>query len=291
MVAGWLVAWAVSATLALAQPQPQSQPQPGAPADIARIVARGTLVVAMRAEDTPPFFYQRDGQLQGVEVEMARALARELGVALRVDRSPTSFNAVVDAVARGQADLGLSKLSRTLARARVVRFSDPYLSLRHALLLHRESLARLARGRPVPQVLRSFDGSIGVIAKSSFADFARRHFPRATVREFGTWEAVVAAVRQGQVMAAYRDEFEIKRVLRADPGAALVLRTVTLEDLEDTLAMAVHPADVHWLAFVNQFLAQRGRSERLDIDALLRALEEAPPLAAAVPAPVQEGKR
>ena len=118
MVAGWLVAWAGSATLALAQPQPQSQPQPGAPADIARIVARGTLVVAMRAEDTPPFFYQRDGQLQGVEVEMARALARELGVALRVDRSPTSFNAVVDAVARGQADLGLSKLSRTLAEAK-----------------------------------------------------------------------------------------------------------------------------------------------------------------------------
>jgi ABC-type amino acid transport substrate-binding protein len=282
---GLFVAWASTAGWALAQPQP------AAPADIARIVARGTLVVAMRAQDTPPFFYWQDGQLQGVEVEMAQALARELGVALRVDRSPASFNAVVDAVARGQADLGLSKLSRTLARARVVCFSDPYLSLRHALLLHRESLARLARGRPVPQVLRSFDGSIGVIARSSFADFARRHFPRATLREFDTWEAVVAAVRQGEVTAAYRDEFEIKQVLRADPGAALVLRTVTLEDLEDTLAMVVHPADGHWLAFVNQFLAQRGRSERLDIDALLRALDDSAPRAAAPPIPARATKR
>lgn len=251
-----------------------AQPLPAPPADIARILARGTLVVAMRSVDTPPFFYVRDGQLQGLEVEMARALARELGVALRVDRTPASFNDVVHAVARGQADLGLSKLSRTLTRARMVRFSDPYLSLRHALLLHRESLARLARGRPVPQVLRSFDGSIGVIANSSFADFARRNFPRATVREFATWEAVVQAVSRGDVMAAYRDEFEIKRVLRADPAAALALRTVTLDDLDDTLAMVVHPADGHWLAFVNQFLAQRGRGERLDIDALLRALDE-----------------
>jgi ABC-type amino acid transport substrate-binding protein len=261
-------------TLACGVALAAAQPSPVPPADIARILARGTLVVAMRSVDTPPFFYVRDGQLQGFEVDMARALARELGVALRVDRSPASFNDVVDAVARGQADLGLSKLSRTLARARTVRFSDPYLSLRHALLLHRESLARLARGRPVPQVLRNFEGSIGVIAKSSFADFARRHFPRATVREFATWEAVVQAVSRGDVMAAYRDEFEIKGVLRSDPAAALALRTVTLDDLDDTLAMVVHPADVHWLAFVNQFLAQRGRGERQDIDSLLRALDE-----------------
>jgi polar amino acid transport system substrate-binding protein len=278
-----LVALACSVTLAAGAQLP-----PGPPADIARILKRGTLVVAMRSVDTPPFFYVRDGKLQGLEVEMARALARELGVTLQVDRSPASFNDVVDAVARGQADLGLSKLSRTLTRARAVRFSDPYLSLRHALLLHRESLARLARGRPVPQVLRSFDGSIGVIAQSSFADFARRHFPRATVREFATWEAVVQAVSRGDVMAAYRDEFEIKRVLRANPAAALALRTVTLDDLDDTLAMVVHPADGHLLAFVNQFLAQRGRGERLDIDALLRALDELASPASSHAAPAQE---
>lgn len=238
--------------------------------DIARIVERGELVVAMLGVDTPPFFHQRDGELVGLEVDMARELAAELKVRVRFNRSARSFNEVVDVVARQEADVGISKLSRTLARAQVIRFSEPYLRLNHALVLNRVAFAKLALDRPVQAVVRGFTGSIGVIAKSSFADYATRNFPRAQVRSYPGWPEAVAAVRKGEVVGAYRDEFEIKRLLKTDPTASLTLRTVTLKDLNDTLGIAVGVGDPVLLAFINQFLAQR--PDKLDIERVLQAV-------------------
>lgn len=241
--------------------------------DIARIVDRGELVVAMLNVDTPPFFYFDDsGKWVGLEVDLAQALASELGVKLHVNREAATFNAVVDLVARGEADIAISKLSRTLGRAQTIAFSAPYLTLNHALVLNRVKFAQLAHGRPLPEVVRSFDGSIGVIAKSSFAYYARRNFPKARIEEFPTWNDVIAAVYKGHVTAAYRDELEVKRVLKADPTVSLALRTVTLKDLEDTLGFGVSVADPNLLAFANEFLAQR--SEKLDIAKVLQALEK-----------------
>ena len=240
--------------------------------DIARIVNRGELVVAMLNARTPPFFYFDDqGDWTGLEVNLAQQIAKELGVKLRVNREAGSFNAVVSELAAGKADLAVSKLSRTLPRAQMIAFSHPYLTLKHALLLNRVQFAQLARNRPLTQVIRNFDGTMGVIANSSFADFARLNFPKAKIVAYEDWNQVLAAVMKGDVVSAYRDEFEVKRVLKSDPPMSLVLRTVTLNDLEDTLGIGVAMGDNALLAYVNQFLEQR--TEKLDIDKVLQALE------------------
>lgn len=258
---------ALAAIALLAAPLAHAAP-PRLPADIQRILSRGELVVAMPSHDAPPFFFERDGVLQGVDVELARGLADALKVKLRVHRGAASFNDVVDVVARGEADLAVCKLSRTLARARLIRYSDAYLSLHHVLALNRVRFAEMARGRDVAGVVRDFEGSIGVIADSSFVDFAQRNFPKAKIIQLPDWNAVVAALKSGEVMAVYRDEFEIKSLLKQDPHTALVLRTVTLTDTEDSLGIAV-AADAHsLLGVVNLFLAQR--PEKLTVDSLLK---------------------
>jgi hypothetical protein len=47
------------------------------------------------------------------------------------------------------------------------------------------------------------------------------------------------------------------------------LRVVTLEDLEDTLGMAVNASDQALLGFINLYLADR--SERFDVNVVLQA--------------------
>jgi polar amino acid transport system substrate-binding protein len=240
--------------------------------DIARIVTRGELVVAMLGVDTPPFFYEKNGQLVGLEVDLAHAIGKELGVNVRFNRSAKTFNAVVDIIARGEADIAISKLSRTLARAQVISFSQPYLSLNHALILNRVKFAQFARDRSLPDVIRGFNGTIGVIAKSSFSDYAKRNFANAKVIEYPGWADVLKALERGEVIGAYRDEFEVKRILKIDPTASLVLRTVTFKDLEDTLGIAVAITDPVLLAFINEFLAQR--ADKLTTSKVLAALEK-----------------
>jgi len=256
-----------------ATPTPSAAASPLAP-DISRIKQRGELVVAMLATDTPPFFFERNGELVGLEVDLAKSIAKALNVEIRFNREAKSFNEVVDLVAQRRADLGISKLSRTLARAQIVHFSQPYLTFNHALVINRVAFARLASNKPVEDVIREFNGSLGVIARSSFLDFAKLNFPKANVTEYPNWKEVLKAVNTGEVMAAYRDEFEIKRLLKETPSAALTLRTVTLKDLDDTLGIAVGINDTTLLSFVNQMLSQQ--REKLDIQKVLNALATNP---------------
>ena len=240
--------------------------------DIGRIINRGELVVALVAMDTPPFFYVKNDELVGLEIDLAKDIAKELKVNVRFDRSAKSFNEVVDIVSRQEADLGISKLSSTLARAQKVHFSTPYLTLNHGFILNRVRFAEYARDRTLPVAIRQFKGTIGVIAKSAFADYGRRYFPNAEVKEFASWADVLKAVEKGEIMAAYRDEFEVKRVLRADPTASLTLRTVTFKDLDDALGIAVGLTDDTLLDYVNLYLGQSNK--KLTIDKVLNALEK-----------------
>lgn len=239
--------------------------------EFARIVGRGELVVAVLGVDQPPFFEEHDGKLSGLDITLATDIARKLGVKVRFNRDAKTFDDVVSLLAKGKADIAVSKLSRTLSRAQVISFSAPYLSLKRSLLLNRVKFAQLAHGRPVPEVIRAYDGSIGVVANSSYAGYVTNNFPKAQVRSYPTRDAVLSALNAGEVTAAFRDEFEVKRVLKIDPTASLRLRVVTLQDLEDTLAIGVNVSEPTLLAFVNQFLAER--NTKFDVGTVLQATD------------------
>lgn len=231
---------------------------------IARILERGELRVAMHATDQVPFFYRRDGTTQGTDVELAQGIAEALGVELRLIRTENSFDGVVDQAVFGAVDLSISKISRTLSRSKRVSFSVPYATFRQAFLVNRVEFARIEAGRSLRDVFLDFDGKIGVIARSSFAAFARQNFPAATIVEYPTYQDVVDAVIEGNVVAGYRDEFEVKKVLQSDPSLSLTLRTVTFDDLVDTIGIVVPLESPTLLAFVNMFLEQKYRPLRIE---------------------------
>ncbi len=236
--------------------------------DIARIIDRGELIVAMVASDTAPFFYMKDGKLTGTDVDMAEAIARELKVNVRFDRSAKTFNQVVEVVADGRADIGISKLARTLRRAQQIVYSDPYLSLRHGLLVNRMQFAKIAGNRSIPETMRNFTGKICTVAGTSWEEAGQRYFPKATRVPFRRWDECVNAVKQGQITAAYRDEFEVRTILRKQPDLALTLRTIVFSDLESSLAIAVNSRNPVLLGFINQFISLR--PYKLDLEMVLQ---------------------
>ena len=262
-----LLAWILCAYVSLCPANP------AAPPDIQRILTRGALIVAIPTFDSPPFFSGQGDGLHGLDIDLAQGIAASLGVRLRIVRHADTFDGVLDQVAGGEADVAICNLSRTLARARRIRFSDPYLTFKHALAINRLSFAHLAGGRDLDTVIRHFTGKIGVIGGSSFADYAARNFPTAQVVPFPDWAAVVEALKRGEVTAAYRDEFEIERLFKTDPKFALAARMVTLSDLEDSLGLAVAPGSYQLLALINLYLAQR--PDKLTTEKALQLMEGA----------------
>lgn len=225
--------------------------------DIARILQRGELVVAMIAVDSPPFFAQKDGEHVGTDVDLARQIAKELGVPVRFDRTAKTFDAAVEMAADGRADLAMGRLARTLARAQKVNFSTSYMRLGHSFLINRLEFAKVSGANAAPRVIRNFTGKLGVIGGSAWEEFGRRNFPKAQIVLHTSWAKSVEAVKKGEVVAIYRDEFEIQQIMRGSPELALTLRTVTFNDLGSALSVMVGLTDVSLLTFVNEVIAQR----------------------------------
>ena len=239
--------------------------------DIASIVKRGELIVAILSKDTPPFVYEKDGVLAGVDIDLIRQVGYELKVPVRFDRTSNTYDAVVQMVANGQADLGVSKLARTLKRAQTVQFSEPYMRLEHALLVNRLAFADVAREQSVSQAVRSFTGTVGVLAGSAWEEFARRNFTKAKVVPYPTWAKAVEAAKMGEVVAAYRDAIEVRMIMKAEPSLALTMRTVSFSDLHSVLCVMVGSQNHMLLSFVNEVVL--AQTEQLTVNNLLNRMK------------------
>ncbi len=243
--------------------------------DIQKIVNRGELVVAMLGVDSPPFFFlnKENGELHGLDVKLANDIADKLGVKLRLDRSAKTFDAVVDLVAKNQVDIGISKLSRTLERSKRILFSDPYIIFHHGLLINRLKIAQLAQGKEPYEIIPKLSGKMAVIKGSSYVNYARQKFPNTQIVEYPSWQPdVVSAVLNGDVVAAYRDELEIKRAVFGNPEASLKVQTVVFKDTEDAISMAVNYENAHLLFWLNQYI--RTLNLNLNADELLKTYPE-----------------
>jgi polar amino acid transport system substrate-binding protein len=227
------------------------------PPDIQKIKDRGELIVAMTATDQPPFYYVNSkNELAGLDVDISKYIADSLGVKVSFNREAKGFGDLIPIVAGGTADAAVSKLSRTTARAQLVSFTDPYITFRQALILNRLELAkRASTSEEVSAFIQNFSGKIGVIENSSYVNYARVNFPKATVVQYKTWDEIVNAVFAGEILAAYRDEMEIKKIIRSRPDASLKVKTVVLKDTRDDIAIAVAWENSHLLYYLNLILA------------------------------------
>ena len=232
------------------------------PADIAAIKKKNVLIVAMTKKDVPPFFSGDAENIRGLDVEIARRIGVLIGVPVEFRRDAESFAEVVEQVRDGRADLAVSKLSITGPRLLTVRFSDPYIKLKQAMIINRLWLSQNSQGREVHEVIRTFNGKISFIKNSSYDTFARTNFPKAVYTPEESWDTIINNVTDGKIAAGYRDEFEIKKISFEKPEAAITTKTVTISDSIDNIAVAVNNNSVQLLNVVNYVI----RNEYSNID-------------------------
>ncbi len=232
------------------------------PSDIAAIKKKNVLIIAMTKKDVPPFFSGEGDDIRGLDVEIARRIGVMIGVPVQFRRDAESFAEVVEQVRDGRADLAVSKLSITGPRLLTVRFSEPYVKLKQAMIINRLWLSQNSQGREVHEVLRTFNGKISFIKNSSYDTFARINFPKAVYTPEDSWDAIINNVTNGTIAAGYRDEFEIKKISFEKSEAAITTKTVTISDSIDNIAVAVNVNSPQLLSIVNYVI----RNEYSNID-------------------------
>ena len=151
------------------------------------------------------------GEVRGPAFDVAQELARQEGVTL--DFKPAgSPAAIIDAVERGEADIGF--VAYEPSRAGSVSFSEPYMVVPQSFLVSAQSPIRALRDIDVA------GRSIGGTGGDSVTLCMKRTFRAATVVELpGDPAAIAAALSEGKVDAFAANRTRLAGIAALVPGA------------------------------------------------------------------------
>lgn len=210
---------------------------------IQKVVDSGQLTVALIKHDLPPVIVTgKDGKPVGFEADLARAIAKDLGVTPNFVRSAETYDDVFRLVADGKADVAISFLSRTPERAKYVLFTRTYLTQKLTLLINRVAGLQFGRGCPtVEDVLKiaALKGKLGVQKGTANVKRVKERQPKAKIKEFKTSAELYEAVRNGKVAMSLQGELSARSYLKANPSARIFVKFCELEAAPDHIGIAV----------------------------------------------------
>lgn len=100
------------------------------PADVDR--SNGKLVMATNAA-FKPYEYYENGEIVGLDAEMAQAIADKLGMELEI--VDMDFDAIINAVQSGKADIGVAGMTVTEERLQSIDFTDTYAKSKQVIIV------------------------------------------------------------------------------------------------------------------------------------------------------------
>ena len=98
--------------------------------------AGGVLVMATNAE-FPPYEYHDGGEIVGIDAEIAKAIADELGMELEIE--DIAFDSIIPEITSGKADMGLAGMTVTEDRKQSVDFTDTYAKASQKIIVKEDS--------------------------------------------------------------------------------------------------------------------------------------------------------
>ena len=92
---------------------------------LARIKARGYLVIATEGDWSPWTFHDENNELVGFDIDLGKAIAEYIGVEARFEE--TNWDAILAGVDSGRFDIACNGVSVTDERSEKYTFSTPYI--------------------------------------------------------------------------------------------------------------------------------------------------------------------
>ncbi len=108
-----------------------------------KIQSEGHIVVGTAVEYAPFEFYNDNFQIEGFDIALMNAIAREMGVT--VEFRDMAFDSFGDALFIGQIDLAISAIPVTPERAQIMNFSNIYLETNDSIAAAADSPMEAAR--------------------------------------------------------------------------------------------------------------------------------------------------
>jgi polar amino acid transport system substrate-binding protein len=254
----------VSSVLAIAQtPSPADQPAPKSDAVsprgtvdmLAEIKKSGKLRVGV-TEVVPWAMHNKDGKLVGFSIDVARKLARDLGV--EVDFHPVQFSYLIPDLLTNRYDIIVSGFSIKADRALLVNFSEPYNETDVTLAANVKTAGGFKK-------LNDFNRSnlkIGSLQGTTAEEMSAKLLPDAQLVVYTSDGALFDDLIKGKLDAAAADYPRPEIVAKLFPKSVTSPPAVKLSTFPE--AFAVRRGDLDFINYLNSWIAAHTSDEWLD---------------------------
>ena len=183
-------------------------------------VEAGKLTMATNATFPPYEMTTDSGDIEGIDVETAQAIADKLGLELQID--DMDFDAALLSVQQGKADIVMAGVTVTDERKAVMDFSDSYATGIQSIIVP-ESSDIASPDDLAGKKIGTQRGTTGYIyCSDDFGDDA--------VVAYDNGLTAVQALNNGQVDAVVIDNAPAKEYVAANPGLTILDTSYAEED-------------------------------------------------------------
>ena len=247
--------WALLFSLVCAVASNAADPQKSV---LESVKERGVLRAGIRTDNPPHGFITQEGNWVGFDVDIAEAVAKELGV--KLEKVKVDELTRISYLQTGQIDVAVASMSHTRKRDEQIDFSQTYFWSRQTFLVKKGQTRKLS-----DLVGKRVGVTRGSHALGNWRDWLTRHghtFDASLVLEFGNKRAGVEAVHQGAIVG-YAEDYEILSSLaKGDP--ALVILDEAIGMKQDGIGVRENDSRIRdAVNFALQNIARSGQYARI----------------------------
>ncbi|MBD2149315.1 transporter substrate-binding domain-containing protein [Pseudanabaena sp. FACHB-1277] len=218
----------------------QIQSAKGQTSSMQRIRKHGKLIIGVK-DNLPPLGF-RDRQqnmaskLMGLEIDIARELAKELNLGLEL--LPVTNRDRLSVLQSNQIDLAIAQITVTTNRSRLVDFSLPYYTDSTVLIAPRHiSISELQQA------------NIAVLKNSTAIAAIQWKLPRAIIVGADSYQAGLAALKKGTVQAFVGDRSSLTQWLLDNPDYQITGQPLALHSLAIALPRGLQHLELREAVF------------------------------------------
>ena len=215
-------------------------------------VNAGKLTMSTNAAFPPYEMTTDSGDFEGIDIEVAGAIAEKLGLELQVD--DMDFDAALLAAQNGKSDIVMAGVTVTDERQKVMDFSDTYAEGIQSIIVPEDSDIASADDL-AGKIIGTQRGTTGYI-------YCTDDFGEDSVVAYDDGLTAVQALNNGQVDAVVIDNAPAKEFVAANPGLKILDTAYAQEDY----AIGVAKGNTELLNAIN------GALEELQADGTLQSI-------------------
>lgn len=201
-----------------------------------------------------PYEYYENGEIVGIDIDIAREVAKELGKELIV--KDIAFDSIINEIKTGKSDFAAAGISYTEERAKAVAFSNNYADSKQVVLVRNDSTINSSDDLKNAKI---------AVQLGSVADtYVTSKYKKAEIIRQKKYLATIQDLEDGKADCVVMDELPAKEILKTKENMRILDKALVV----DSYGIIVKHSNKELLDVINSVIKRMQDDGSLDASIL-----------------------